>query len=225
MHLDFASEYGRRSDDELRLLIKDRHNLVDQARDALDVEIHKRRSKGFDPDAREPEEPRVHVEEDEEKGNEVVVRSRELFFPKSCPRCLARADATFRIVCPGSSWGIFPVVRYLFFSYRVPFCRKCAISMRLRSCALWVLGIVATAFAIYTTERFHLSALIFWLILIGLFAMGGLLWKLLDLSKRWPPEGIEILSKWSARERRLEFAHPEYEKAFVAMNGRQARRD
>lgn len=225
MHLDFASEYARRSDEEIRLLIKDRHNLVDEARDALDVEIHKRRSKGFDPEAREPEEPRVHVEEDEEDGNEVVVRSRELVFPKSCPRCLAPADGALRIVCPGSWWGIFPVVRYLFFSYQVPFCRKCAISMRLRSCVLWVLGVIAAAFAIYTTERFHLPALIFWLILIGLFAVGGLLWKLLDLSKRWPPEGIEILSKWSARERRLEFAHPEYEKAFVAVNDRKAQRE
>jgi hypothetical protein len=43
---------------------------------------------------------------------------------------------------------------------------------------------------------------------------------LLGLSKRWPPEGIEILSKWSAQERRIEFANPEYEKAFVALNGR-----
>jgi hypothetical protein len=222
MHLDFASEYARRTDDEIRLLIKDKHDLVDEARNALDVEIHKRCRNGFDPDAREPEEPRVDVEEDE---NEVVVRSRELFFPKSCPRCLAPADGALRIVCAGSSWGIFPVLRYLFFSYQVPFCRKCAISMRLRSCVLWALGVIATAFAIYTSERFHLSTVIFWLILIGLFALSGLLWKLLDLSKRWPPEGIEILSKWSARERRLEFAHPEYEKAFVAVNGRKAQRD
>jgi hypothetical protein len=116
------------------------------------------------------------------------------------------------------------MVRYLFFSYRVPFCRKCAISMRLHSCALWVLGGIATAFSIDTTERFHLSALIFWLILIGLFASGVLLWKLFDLSRRWPPAGIEISSKWSARERRLEFANPEYEKAFVTLNGRETRR-
>jgi hypothetical protein len=45
MHLDFASQYARRSDDEIRLLIKDRHNLVDEARDALDVEVQKRRNK------------------------------------------------------------------------------------------------------------------------------------------------------------------------------------
>jgi hypothetical protein len=97
--------------------------------------------------------------------------------------------------------------------------------MRLRGWALWVLGVTAGAFAIYTTEHFHLSALIFLLILIGLFALGGLIWKLCDLSKRWPPAGIEILSNWSARERRLEFANPEYEKAFSALNGRKAGRD
>lgn len=225
MHLDFASEYAKRSDDELRLLVKDRSNLVDEARDALDAEVHKRRSSGFDPHAHEPEEPRVHVDEDDEEGNEVVVRSRKLFFPNICPRCLAPAEVTFRIVCPGSSWGIFPVFRYLFFSYPVPFCWKCATSMRLRSWALWALGVIAGAFAIYTTEHFHLSALIFLLILIGLFALGGLIWKLFDLSKRWPREGIEILSNWSARERRLEFANPAYEKSFIALNGRKAGRD
>jgi hypothetical protein len=225
MHLDFASEYAKRSDEEIRLLVKDRQNLVEAARDALDVEVRKRRSNGFDPHAREPEEPRVHVEEDDEEGNKVVVRSRELVFPKICPRCLAPVGGTLRIVCPGSSWGLFPVFRYLFFSYPVPFCRICAISMRLRSSVLWVLGVIAGTFAIYTTEHFHLSALIFLLILIGLFALGGLLWKFFDLSKRWPPAGIEILSKWSARERRLEFDHPEYEKAFIALNGRKAGRD
>ncbi len=53
MHLDFAGEYARRTDDEIRLLIAERQNLIDEAREALDVEIHKRRSRGFDPDARE----------------------------------------------------------------------------------------------------------------------------------------------------------------------------
>ena len=59
MHLDFASEYARRSDEEIRLLIADRQNLVDEARDALDAEVRKRHRNGFQIHVREPEEPRV----------------------------------------------------------------------------------------------------------------------------------------------------------------------
>jgi hypothetical protein len=84
--------------------------------------------------------------------------------------------------------------------------------------------LVAIAGSLYAAIHFHLSALVLLLVLIGLFAVGGLLWKLLDLSKRWPPDGIEILSKWSARERRLQFANPAYEKAFIALNGARPRR-
>jgi hypothetical protein len=58
------------------------------------------------------------------------------------------------------------------------------------------------------------------MVFLCLYLAGVAVWMLLGLSKRWPPEGIEILSKWSAQERRIEFANPEYEKAFVALNGR-----
>jgi hypothetical protein len=226
MRLDFASEYARRSDDALRLLIKDRHNLVDEARDALDVEVHKRQSNGFDPHAREPEEPRVHVEEDEE-GNEVVVHSRELLFPKICPRCLAPAnERVVRMSCT-YYWSLFPVLdlwRYLFLRYPVPFCRRCAVSVRLRRWLERALILLACAGSIYASEHSRRPTLAFLLTLAGLFALGGLIRKLLNLSKRWPPAGIEILSSWSARERRLQFANPAYEKAFIAMNGAKPRR-
>jgi hypothetical protein len=230
MHLDFASEYARRSDDEIRLLIKDRHDLIDEARDALDVEIDKRRSKGFDPNAREPEVPRVQVEEDEEEGNEVVVRSRELVFPKICPRCLSHeAGSIVKISCASASSGglvlAFDFVSglwgYLFFRYPVPFCRRCATSVRLHRWTEMALILMAIAGSLYAVIHFHLSAFVVLFVLIALFAVGGLLWKLLDLSKRWPPTGIEILSKWSSKERRIEFANPEYEKAFVALNDRR----
>jgi hypothetical protein len=219
MHLDFAREYARRTDDEIRLLIPDRHNLVNEARDALDVEIHKRRSRGFDPDAREAEKPRVHVEEDKEEGNEVVVRSRELVFPKICPRCLSPADGAIRMVCPGSSWSILPVLRYLFCSYSVPFCRRCARSVGLRRWAERILYMFAGAGLFVVFLRFHLSGLAFGFTLLAVFFGAALIWKQIDRSKRWPPAGIEILSKWSAQERRLQFANPAYEKAFIALNG------
>jgi hypothetical protein len=69
MNLDFASEYAQRTDDELRLLIQDRDNLVDTARQALDAEVRKRRRNGFQLHVREPEEPRIHVEEDDDDVN------------------------------------------------------------------------------------------------------------------------------------------------------------
>jgi hypothetical protein len=227
MHPDFAREYARRTDDELRLLVKDRHNLVDEARDALDVEVRKRRSNGFDPHAREPEEPRVHVEEDDEEGNEVVVRSRELVFPKMCPRCLAPADRFVRISCGDSSfWIWFPALGlwgYLFFRYPVPFCRSCAMSVRWRRWIERALVVIAAIGSIYTVEHFHLSTLILLLILYGVFALAAMISMFLDRSKQWQPPGIEILSNWAAQERRLQFANAAYEKAFIAMNGGKAR--
>lgn len=72
---------------------------------------------------------------------------------------------------------------------------------------------------VYAVERLRLSFFVCLMVLIVFFALGGLIWKFLNLSKRWPPAGIEILSKWSARERRLEFKNSEYEKAFIALNG------
>jgi hypothetical protein len=226
MHLDFAGEYARRTDEEIRLLIADRQNLVDEARDALDVEIHKRRSRGFDPDAREAEKPRIHVDEDEE-GNEVVVLSRELVFPTLCPRCLSReAGSIVRISCASAnSWGLilaFDLVSglwgYLFFRYPVPFCRSCATSVRAHRWTEMALILIAIAGSVYAAEQFRLSFFVCLMILILFFALGGMVWKLLDLSKRWPSAGIEILSKWSAQERRLQFANPAYEKAFIALN-------
>jgi hypothetical protein len=220
MRLDFPSEYARRSDDELRLLIKDRQNLVDEARDALDVEVHKRRNNGFDPHAREPEEPRVHVEEDEE-GNEVVVHSRELLFPKICPRCMSpTAESTVRISCNGTSFFlVMDLWRYLFLRYPVPFCRTCARSVRVRRWTVRALILIACGGSIYASERSRRPTLTFLLTLVGLFALSGLAWKLLNLTKRWPPAGIEIMSLWSDQDRRLEFANPAYEKAFIALNG------
>jgi hypothetical protein len=224
MHLDFASEYARRSDEEIRLLIKDRHNLVDQAQEPLDVEVHKRRSNGFQPQVHEPEEPRVHVEEDDEEGNEVLVHSREILFPKICPRCLSpAAKSTVRISCAGGSWGFIPVLglwRYLFLRYPVPFCRKCATSVRLRRWLTRAFLLIAVAASVYASEDARHPRLTFWLILIGSSVLGGLFWKLLNISKRWPPEGIEILSSWSSPNRRLQFANPAYERAFVAINGK-----
>jgi large subunit ribosomal protein L35 len=226
MRLDFAGEYARRTDDEIRLLIQDRHNLIDEARNALDVEVHRRRSNGFQSHVHEPEEPRVHVEEDEEDGNEVVVRSRELVFPKICPRCLAPADVFVRITCDGgSSWSFFPAVdlvlgmwRYLFFRYPVPFCRGCAISVRCRRWFKRLFFAGTIAISGYLAVRYDLSALRFGLVFLCLYLAGFAIWMVLGISERWPPAGIDILSAWSARDRGLQFTHPEYEKAFVALN-------
>jgi hypothetical protein len=227
MHLDFASEYAKRSDEEIRLLVKDRQNLVEAARDALDVEVHRRRRNGFDPHAREPVEPRVLVDEDDEGGNEVVVHSRELSFPKICPRCLAPADRFVRISCGDSSfWIWFPALGlwgYLFFRYPVPFCRSCAMSVRWRRWIERALVVIAAIGSIYTVEHFHLSTLILLLILYGVFALAAMISMFLDRSKQWQPPGIEILSNWAAQERRLQFANAAYEKAFIAMNGGKAR--
>lgn len=227
MRLDFASEYARRSDDEIRRLIEDRCNLVDEARDALDVELQKRRSNGFQLQPQEPDEPRLRVDEDEE-GNEVVVHSRELAFPRICPRCLSHeAGSVVRISCASSSsWGFFLAFDfvsglwgYLLFRYPVPFCRPCAISVRVRRWVnrLFLIGTIAGS--AYLGVKYNLGALKWMVLFLCLYLAGVAVWMLLGLSKRWPAEGIEILSKWSALERRLEFANPEYEKAFIAMNG------
>jgi hypothetical protein len=232
MQLDFASEYARRTDDEIRLLIKDRHNLVDEARDALDVEVQKRRNNGFRPHVHEPEEPRLHLEENDEDGNEVIVRSRELIFPKICPLCLAPATVVIRISCsdPGS-WGLsaaadylFHLIGYLFRSYSVPFCRACAISVRVRRWVqrLFFLGVIACS--AYLAVRYELGAGRLMLVFLCFYVAGIAVWMLFGLSKRWPPAGIEILSNWSSKQRRIQFANPEYEKAFVALNKGTARR-
>jgi hypothetical protein len=233
MHLDFASEYARRSDEEIRMLIQDRHNLVDEARDALDTEVHKRRSKGFQTHVHEPEEPRTHVEEDDEDGNEVFVRSRELKFPKICPRCLAPADSFVRISCDGgSSWGLIPALdfvvglwRYLFFRYPVPFCKGCAISVRIRRWVerLFMLGVIASS--VFLWMRYHMSAVRCVVTFVCLYLAGVAFWLLSGMPRRWPSAGIEILSAWSARDRRLALANPAYEKAFVALNKGTARRE
>jgi hypothetical protein len=226
MHLDFAKQYARRSDEEIRLLINDRHNLVDEARDALDVEVQKRRSNGFQLHVQEPEEPRLHIE-DEEQGNVVAVHSRELRFPNICPRCLAPASAEVRISCNGgSSWGLIPAIdivlglwRYLFLRYPVPFCRACAVSVRVRRWMQRLFFASVIACTAFLTVRYGLGAWRFILVFSCLYLAGLAVWMLFGLSKRWPPEGIEILSRWSSKERRIEFANSEYEKAFVALNG------
>jgi hypothetical protein len=88
---------------------------------------------------------------------------------------------------------------------------------------LFFAGVIACTVSL--AVRYGLGAWRFMLVFGCLYMVGVAIWMLLELSKRWPPAGIEILSKWSARERRLEFANPQYEKAFVDMNGRKARRD
>ncbi len=228
MHLGFAGEYARRSDDEIRLLIRDRHNLVDEAREALDSEVHKRKQSGFQIHVQEPAEPRLDIEEDQEEGNVVAVHSRELRFPKICPRCLAPADSIVRISCSGGSGGflgidlVLGLWRYLFRRYPVSFCRVCAISVRVRRWVqrLFLAGVIACA--AYLTVRYELSAWRFMLVFSCLYLVGVAVWMLFGLPKRWPPAGIEILSNWSSKDRRIVFANPEYGKAFVGLNGRRA---
>jgi hypothetical protein len=232
MRLDFASEYVRRSNEEIRLLIADRQNLVDEAREALDAEVRNRRRNGFQTHVREPEEPRLHVEEDDDDENVVVVHSRELRFPQVCPRCLAPADAIVRISClGGSSWGLIPILdyalglwRYLFSRYPVPFCSKCAVSVRLRRWVerLFMLGVPAGS--VYLLMRYHMGVFGFLVTCICLYAAGFGIWILSGMPKRWAQAGIEILNGWSSKNRRLTFAKLEYEKAFVALNQGAKRR-
>jgi hypothetical protein len=177
----------------------------------------------------EPKEPHIHVDKDDEEGNEVVVHSRELIFPKICPRCLAPANAVVRISCSDQGSGglsaaadyLFHLIGYLFRSYSVPFCRACAISFRVQRWVqrLFFTGVIACT--AYLTVRYELSAWRFMLVFGCLYLAGLAVWMLFGLSKRWPPAGIEILSNWSSKERRIEFANPEYEKAFVSLNGRR----
>lgn len=228
MHLDFAKEYAQRSDEEIRRIIQDRHNLVDEARDALDVEVQKRKRSGFQLHVREPEEPRLHIEieEDDDDVNVVVVHSRELRFPKICPRCLAPTSAVVRISCDGgSSWGLIPIVdyalgfwRYLFSRYPVPFCNKCAVSVRLRRWVERLFMVAVPAGSVYLLVRYHMGVFGFLVTCVCLYAAGFGIWILSRMPKRWGPAGIEILSGWSSKDRRLAFAKPEYEKAFVALN-------
>ena len=169
MHLDFAGEYARRSDDEIRLLIPDRHNLVDEARDALDAEVRNRRRHGFQTHVRVLEEPRLHVEEEDDYENIVVVHSRKLRFPQVCPRCLAPADAIVRISClGGGSGGLIPILdyglglwRYLFSRYPVPFCSKCAVSVRLRRWVERLFMLAVPASSVYLFMRYHMGYLDF----------------------------------------------------------------
>jgi hypothetical protein len=232
MNLDFASEYAQRTDDEIRLLIQDRDNLVDEARHALDAEVHKRHRNGFQLHVPEPKEPWVSVEDDDDDGTVVTVHSRELIFPKICPRCLASADSFVRISCDGgSSWGLIPAVdislglwRYLFRRYPVPFCRSCAISVRLRRWVERLFLLCVLGGCLYLSVRYHISAGRFVLIFACVYLIGVGLWMVLGVPKKWPPAGIEVLSGWSARDRRVAFAKPEYEKAFIALNGGRVRR-
>lgn len=226
MHLDFAKQYAGRSDDEIRRLIQDRHNLIDEARDALDVEVQKRKSSGFQLHVLEPGEPRLDIEEDEEEGNVVAVHSQELRFPKICPRCLAPASAVVRIRAVAAVAGVsclridivLGLWRYLFRRYPVPFCRACAISVRVRRWLqrLFLTGVIACA--VFLAVRYRYGVWRFMLVFGCLYLVGVAVWMLLELPKRWPPEGMEILSRWSSKERRIAFANPEYEKTFVALN-------
>jgi hypothetical protein len=232
MQLDFASEYVRRSDKEIRLLIADRQNLVDEAREALDAEVRNRRRNGFQTHVRKPEEPRLHVEEDDDDENVVVVHSQELRFPQVCPRCLAPADAIVRISClGGSSWGLIPILdyalgswRYLFSRYPVPFCNKCAVSVRLRRWVERLFMLAVPSGSVYFSVRYHMGVFGFLVTCICLYAAGFGIWILSGMPKRWTPAGIEILSGWSSKDRRLAFANPAYEKAFVALNKGSGRR-
>jgi hypothetical protein len=155
-----------------------------------------------------------------------------LRFPAICPRCLAQPNAVVRISCDGGgSWGLVPALdfalglwRYLFFRYPVPFCRGCAISVRLRRWVerLFLLSLVVGS--VYLGVRYHFSAFRLVVALVCVYVAGVGFWMLSGMPRRWPPTGIEILSGWSAKDRRLAFAKPEYETAFVGLNGGTRRR-
>jgi hypothetical protein len=77
---------------------------------------------------------------------------------------------------------------------------------------------------LYLLVRYHFSKGRLMLIFACVYLIGVGLWMILGVPKRWPPAGIEVLSGWSARDRRLAFEKPEYEKAFIALNGGHVRR-
>jgi hypothetical protein len=146
MDFDFAKEYSRKSDLELMLIFKDQENLVPMARSALEAELFRREltSESVQSDPLLVETQRCH-----EIENAVVVNSKQLLFQQTCPRCLAAPTEASVRISPGQDfWGIrFPVValwRYQFSRLRVPFCVKCASSIRVRrwTIRLGVLAII-----------------------------------------------------------------------------------
>jgi hypothetical protein len=115
--------------------------------------------------------------------------------------------------------------RYLFSRYPVPFCNKCAVSVRLRRWVERLFILAVPAGSVYFSVRYHVGVFGFLIACVCFYAAGFGIWILSGMPKRWAPAGIEILSGWSSKDRRLAFANIEYEKAFVAVNGRRARRD
>lgn len=205
MQLDFAAEYARRSDDELRLLLEDRSNLLPVAQAALDTEIAKRQRHGFQ--AMADDDDLVQV--DPEQKDQIVVYSRSLTFPPVCPNCAGPAHDHVKISCASDSLSaFFPMIRlwrYLFCRYRVPFCGACAYSLSLRRWLERTYFFVVIAVAIYVAKGFHSPRLVFLLTTGILYLLGA-------------------ISSWSSEERRIRFANPEYQTAFAFVNGMRKER-
>ncbi len=215
MDTDFAHEYARKTDADLILLLRDKNNLLPLAQTALQVELSRRKltEKSFQDD-----EP-VAVEEPEfdESENTVAINAERLRFPKICPRCLSReTDSIVRISYQWDSLAIwFQVVaiwRYVFSRCPVPFCSKCARSILLRRSVINV-GFISLLVIFIVYDGKHG--------LLLLFAIAGAawaLWILLGMRKRWPGEGIEILSRYRDRQVCFEFSQPEYQAEFIKLN-------
>lgn len=219
--LDFVAEYANRSDDELRLLIKDRGDLVPRAQIALDAEIARRLPNGFQTEV----DDGPFAQPDPEQHDCVVVYSRSLIFPHICPNCATSASDYVRISCASDFVEtFFPIIRiwrYLFSRYRVPFCAACANAISIRKWLQITFFFVALALTVYIAQHAHSWRLAFFVTLSVLYGIGGLLWKLTHLSERWPPPAIEILSSWSANERCVQLENAEYRAAFLQANRKQ----
>jgi hypothetical protein len=219
VNLDFAAEYAKKSDAELRLLLQDWAHLVQPARDALQVELSRRQLPAISGVSDETLDEEASGYDD---GDAVVVSSSNLRFPQICPRCLNPIDGAFvKISSPrdflSSFFPIIAIWRYLFSLYSVPFCRRCAHSLRIRKWVirLMIVGIGILSFVI--SEKFSKDTLAFLacLIIFGVTALG--LWKLFGIEKRWPGAGITILRD-SYETVELEFAQSAYQAEFVKLN-------
>ena len=221
MDPNFAHEYSRKTDADLILLLRDKKNLLPMAQTALQVELSRRKltEKSFQDD-----EP-VAVEEPEldESENTVTLNAERLRFPKMCPRCLSReADSIVRISYQWDSLAIwFQVIaiwRYVFSRCPVPFCSKCARSILLRRLVI-SMGFLSLVVSLLAYDGNHgLGKWGFLLLFFGITGAAWGLWILLGMNKRWPGEGIEILSTSRDRQVWLEFSQPEYQTEFIKLN-------
>jgi hypothetical protein len=218
MDLDFAKEYSRKSDLELMLIWRDQNDLVPIARSALQAELSRRK---LTADSLQSGPVFVKSKQRREIENAVEVNSKQLLFPQICPRCLAPTTAHVRISPGGDFWSIwFPVVafsRYLFSRHRVPFCAKCASSVHFRrwTIRLSFFAIILFCLMLRADGITGVSSSFFAVLIFGI-AWG--IWKLLGIDKRWPAEGIEIISAPNDSSVRLLFKQPQYQTEFVKLN-------